>query len=59
MTITESKDEHFNKFAMKLNNSKSSSKTFWSIPKTFYDGRIIPIIPPLLKDSKLESDFKI
>ena len=44
---------------MKLNNPKTSSKTYWSILKTFYNGRKIPIIPTLLKDGKLESDFKI
>ena len=38
---------------MKL-NPKTSSKTYWSILKTFYNGRKI-----LLKDGKLESDFKI
>ena len=44
---------------MKVNNPKTSSKTYWSILKTFYNGRKIPIIPPLLKDGKLKSDFKI
>ena len=47
---------------MKFNNPKTSSKTYWSILKTFYDGRKIPIVPPLLKDGKLfsgKSDFKI
>ena len=44
---------------MKLHNPKSSSKTYWSILKTFYNGRKIPIIPPLFKDGKLESYFKI
>ena len=38
---------------MKL-NPNTSSKTYWSILKTFYNGRKI-----LLKDGKLESDFKI
>ena len=57
--ISESKDKNYNKLAMKLNNTKTSSKTYWSILKTFYNGRKIPIIPPLLKDGKLESDFKI
>ena len=44
---------------MKLNNPKTSSKTYWSILKTFYNGRKIPIIPPILKDGKLESHFRI
>ena len=38
---------------MKLNNPKTNSKTCWSILKTFYNGRKIPIIPPLIKDGKL------
>ena len=44
---------------MKLNNHKTSSKIYWSIFKTFYNGREISIIPPILKKGKLESDFKI
>ena len=57
--ISESKDKYYNKLLMELNNLKTSSKTYWSILKTFYNGRKIPIIPPILKDGKLESDFKI
>ena len=50
--ISESKDKHYNKLGMKLNNPKTSSKTYWSILKTFYNSGKIPIIPPLLKDGK-------
>ena len=57
--ISESKDNYYNKLAMKLNNPKTSSKTYWSIPKTFYNGRKIPIILPILKDGKLDPNFKI
>ena len=55
--ISESKDKYYNKLSMKLNNPKTSSKTYWSILKTFYNGRKIPIIPPILKEGKLESDY--
>ena len=44
---------------MKLNNPKTSSKTYWSIFKIFHNGRKIPIIPPILKNGKLKTDFKI
>ena len=44
---------------MKLNNPQNSSKTYWSILKTFFYGRKTPIIPPILKQGKLESDVKI
>ena len=57
--ISENKYKYYNKLAMKLNKPNTSSKTYWSILKTFYNGRKIPIIPPLIKDGKLESDFKI
>ena len=57
--ISESKDKYFYKLSMKPNNPKTSSKTYWSILKTFYNGRKKPITPPILKEGKLESDFKI
>ena len=37
--ISESKVRYYNKLVMKLNNPKTSSKTYWSIFKTFYNGR--------------------
>ena len=45
-------------FANKLIDPTTISKTYWSILKTFYCGRKIPIIPPLLTNDKLETDFK-
>ena len=36
----------------------TSSKKFWSILKTFVNGRKIPLIPPLNVDNKLVTDFK-
>ena len=53
------KDKYYNILAMKLNNPITSSNTYWSILKTFYNDRKILIVPPILKDGKLESDFKI
>ena len=44
---------------MKLDNPKTSSETYRHILKAFYNGRKIPIIPPLLQDGKFESDFTI
>ena len=42
----------------KLIDPTTSSKTYWSFVKTFYNGRKIPIVYPLLVNNKLESDFK-
>ena len=37
--VLEIKYKYYNKLSMKLNNSKTSSKTYWSILKTFYNGK--------------------
>ena len=45
--------------ASKLNNTKINPKTYWSILKSFYSGKKIPLIPPLLlHNNKLISDFR-
>ena len=56
--VCKSKDDHHKQLARKVTNPKTSSKTCWSILKTFYNGNKIPLIPPLVTDNKLEADFK-
>ena len=56
--ISTRKNDYNLHLANKLIDSTTSSKTYWSILKTFYNGRKIPIIPPLLINDKLETDFK-
>ena len=41
------------------NDPKTNAKTYWSILKTFYNGKKVLIIPPLLINNKLISDFKL
>ena len=41
----------------KLSDPTTSSKTDWSILKTFYNNKKRPIIPPILIENKLETDF--
>ena len=36
----------------------NNAKTYWSLWKTFYNGEKVPIIPPLLIDNKITSDFE-
>ena len=55
--ISKSKEQYYDYLAKKLNNPKTSPKTYWAIMKTFYNGKKIPLIPPLLINNKLESDF--
>ena len=41
-----------------LNDPHTSGKSYWSILKTLYNGIKIPLIPPILINSKLISNFK-
>ena len=41
----------------KLNNPSTRSKTYWSILKSSYKGNKVPLIPPLLVNNKIVSDF--
>ena len=56
--ISKSKEQYYDYLAKKLNNPKTSPKTYWAIMKTFHNGKKIPLIPPLLINDKLESDFE-
>ena len=52
------KEEYQNHIACKLNDPMTNTKTYWSILKTFYNGKKVPVIPPLLIN-KLILDFKV
>ena len=56
--VSNRKQEYYSNIALKLNNPKTSAKTYWSILKTFYNDKKIPFIPPLLIKNKLVSNFK-
>ena len=51
------KEYYHNFIASKFNNPKTSAKD-WSILKPFYNGKKMPVIPPLLINNELISDFK-
>ena len=53
------KEEYHYHLASKLNNPRTSAKTYWSILKTFHNGKKVPLIPPLQTDSTPVSDFKM
>ena len=56
--ITKSKEKCFQPINAKLNDPSLSNKTYWSILKTFYNGKKIPIIPPLFINNKFAIDFQ-
>ena len=55
--ISVRKEEYYLHLSEKLNNPNTSSKTYWSILKSFYKGNKVPLIPPLLVNNKFVSDF--
>ena len=55
--ISSSKLKHHERLANKLNEQKTALKTYWAILKTFVNSSKIPLIPPLLADNKLVTDF--
>ena len=51
------KNNYYNALARKLRDPKTNSKTYWSILKTFYNTKKVPIIPQILIENNLETDF--
>ena len=56
--ISYTKDLYYENLAKKLNNPLLQAKTYWSILKSFYNDRKVPLIPPLLIDDKFVTDIQ-
>ena len=56
--ISNRMDDYDLHLANKLIDPTTSSKTYWSILNIFCNGRKLSIMPPLLINDKLETDFK-
>ena len=56
--ILKRKDDYHPQLSHKLNDPENSSKAYWSILKTLYNGKKIQLIPPILVNNKLISNFK-
>ena len=57
-SIDSSKHNYFLRMANKLNSIQNSSKAYWSLLKSFLNNKKIPIIPPILHNNALVTDFK-
>ena len=53
------KQEDYNQLVKKLNNPKTSFKTYWSTLRRFYNGKKIPLIPAPLLNNCLTSEFEL
>ena len=56
--IRDTETEYHRELAAKLVNPSTSAKTYWSILKTFVNGRKVPVIPPSLINNEFISNFK-
>ena len=56
--IIESKERYIAKMRAKLDNTKTVPKTYWSIINKFLSNKKTPIIPPVLANGELVSDFE-
>ena len=56
--ITKSKEKYYQRINTKLNDPSLSKKTYWSILKTFYNGKNVPIITPLFINNEYVTDFQ-
>ena len=56
--ISRRKEKYQNHLALKLNDPMTNAKTYWSLLKTFYNGKKVPIISPLLTDNNIISDLE-
>ena len=52
------KEDYYRLFLYKLNDPHIKVKSYWSILKTLYNGKKIPLTPPLLVKNKLISNSK-
>ena len=55
--ILKRKKDYYHLLSDKLNDPHTSAKSYWSILKTLYNGKEIPL-PPILINNKLISNFK-
>ena len=56
--VSSTKNLYYENLAKNLNNPVLQAKTYWSILKSFYNEKKIPIIPPLLVDNNFVTDIQ-
>ena len=56
--ISKRKEDYYRMLSDKLDDPHTSAKSYWSILKTLYNGKKSPLIPPILINNKLISNFE-
>ena len=56
--ILPTKKSYYENLGKKLNDPTLQSRTYWSVLKGFYNGKGVPVNPPLLVNKQFVTDFK-
>jgi len=56
--IIKSKDDYYMNLGAKWHIPLLTKKTYWSIVKTLFNGKKIPVIPPIVSNNQIITDFK-
>ena len=56
--ISNNRKSYFLNLSNQLNDKCLNPKKYWTLLRSFYNGRKIPLIPPILKGNRNVSDFK-
>ena len=56
--ISERKKDYYDQLSKTLNDPLTSPKAYWSILKTFYGGTEILLIPPIIIDNNVITNFR-
>ena len=56
--ITKSKEKYYQRINAKLNDPSLCNKAYCLIPKNFYNGKKVPIMPPLFINNKFVTNFQ-
>ena len=56
--ISNNRKSYFLNLSNQLNDKCLNPKKYWTLLRSFYNGRKVPLIPPILKGNKYVSDFK-
>ena len=56
--ISNNRKSYFLNLSNQLNGKCLNPKKYWTLLRSFYNGRKVPLIPPILKGNKYVSDFK-
>ena len=56
--ILKAKEDYYLRLGAKLNDPLFAKKSYWAIVKTLFNGKKIPVIPPIFSNNQIITDFK-